>query len=384
MHSGRTGSLLAIGQVALRVGINILYLLPGIVGGTETYAAGLLHGLASLNLDDEFFIFANRDASALHIPKELNAQRIVCGVNAKNRMLRYAYEQLLLPRMAARYKLDVMHSLGYTGPLNIGCKSIVTIHDLNFVAFGHLLPVVRRAALGYFVKRTALGADHIITVSEFSRTEISRILKIPEAKITVTYEAPNHLHQSVPKKDLSFLWTSPYWVTFTSEAPNKNVPNLLRAIARVRKVHGLLQPLVLVGHPPKDRELQRLLRDGSCGKVFFTGYLDTASLGTVLGGAQMLVFPSIYEGFGLPIVEAMAAGVPVACSRAASLPEIAGDAARFFDPTDVESIAETIADLSQDECGLDDLRKRGVARVQGFSWAKMAKETMQVYRGVLS
>lgn len=370
----------------MRVGLNLLYLLPGVVGGTETYARGLLSGLAEENCQAEFTVFVNKESEGWTLPDRKNFFRVVCNVQAGNRFARYAYEQLLFPGLLKQFHLDVVHSLGYTGPLHTGCKSIITIHDLNYIAFGSRMPVVRRLGLKLFVCVGALTADHIIAVSEFSRGEIQQHLGIAAEKVTVVHEAPHPFrkraahdagHDLLNRLGVQY----PYWVAFSSTSPNKNILNLVNAFRRIRNVYGLRNQLVLIGHQHSEgsRAGASLHEEG----ILVTGYLDDSQLSSVLCRSQMLIFPSTYEGFGLPVLEAMECGVPVVCSGVASLPEVAGDAAVFFDPWNPEDMAEKIVSVATNEEWRESMRTLGRENLKRFSWAKTARETMRVYEQVV-
>ncbi|MFN0158896.1 MAG: glycosyltransferase family 4 protein [Bacteroidota bacterium] len=371
----------------MKIGLNLLYLIPGIVGGTETYARGVVQGLSGLDAPDEFFIFLNRDAADWTIPDKGNFHKVICDTGASNQGARYLYEQTTLPRLARQYHLDVLHSLGYTSPLRTPCKSIVTIHDLNFISFGSKMPLLRRLGLGSFVRLGAWATDHVIAVSEFSREEIQRYLRVPNGKVTVIHEAPHPSREPYEGENnnkplLRFQIAQPYWIAFSSISPNKNIPNLLRALSIVRRQYGLQSQLVLIGHRPPHGEIATVLDDNDKG-IVFTGYINDGDVLTILSGAQMMIFPSLYEGFGLPVVEAMALGVPVTCSTAASLPEIAGRAALFFDPNSPDDIAEKIAKLAGNTEEQELMRRRGFENIKRFSWSKAARETMQVYQKVI-
>lgn len=370
----------------MRVGINLLYLLPGIVGGTETYAAGLLLGLTTVDQRDEFVVYVNMEAAAWPLPETPNLTRVVCPVNATSRSQRYIFEQLRLPQLLRKHSIDLVHSLGYVSPVLAACPSVVTIHDLNYQAFGSYMPRVKRLALALMVRLSALQAQHIITVSEFSRREVCRTFGVPRAKVTVTHGAPKPPHRqptAPPDHEKAVLARlgirPPYVLAFSSLSPNKNIPRLLAAFNRARNRHGLPHQLVLVGHFERNSVPATALADSS---VVLTGYLDSATLEAVLSSAQMLVFPSYYEGFGLPVLEAMAAGVPVVSSSSASLPEVCGEAALFFNPQDVEDMAQKIALVASDPKLREALRQKGLRNVGRYSWEQTAEQTLAVYAQV--
>jgi glycosyltransferase involved in cell wall biosynthesis len=365
----------------MRVGINLLYLLPGTVGGTETYAAGLLQGLAQIVPQAEFVVFVNREAAHWPIPEVPNVSRVVCPVAAVSRSQRYFFEQLRLPGLLKNRQIDLVHSLGYVAPLFAPCPSIVTVPDLNYRAFGNQLPLPRRLILEFFVEQSVRRASYVLTLSEFSRSQIITRLRITPERVQAIYLAPRLREKSFAHGSASFSAQpveqgTPYIIAFSSHSPNKNIPRLLQAFAYAKMQYQLPHHLVLVGHPPD--QAFGVIGPG----IHFTGYLEDAALQEVLTGAQLLVFPSTYEGFGLPILEAMAQGIPVVCSDQASLPEVADEAALYFNPFSVEAMAQTIAQVALNPSLQSELRQKGFEHVRRFSWEKLARETLSVYERV--
>jgi glycosyltransferase involved in cell wall biosynthesis len=373
----------------MRIGINLLYLIPGVVGGTETYAAGLLKGLAEIDQTDEFVVYVNKESKDWPLPSGSNFVRVVCPLDARKRYRRYFFEQFHLPGLLRKQGIGIVHSLGYISPLIVHCPTIVTIHDLNFRVFGKELSLSRRLALEFFVRQSVLRADRIIAVTEFSRREIIREFNVGVDRIAVIHEAPRVSNSGLPSKGRlsgvasKFGITPPYILAFSSLSPNKNIPNLLQAFALARDKYRLPHRLVVVGHLPVGAG--PLINNSQLPEhIIFTGHLDDGSLNCVLADAELLVFPSYYEGFGLPVVEAMAAGVPVACSEKGSLPEVAGSSAVFFDPHSVPDIAEKIAKVAGDPNLQRALRKEGLENVKRFSWKKTATRTLEVYYEVVN
>jgi glycosyltransferase involved in cell wall biosynthesis len=367
-------------NLPLRVGLNLLYLIPGEVGGTETYAKGLLGGLARIDQDDEFVVFVNQEGANWELPALSNVLRVICPVWAINRARRYFFEQVHLPRLLKHYRIDVVHSLGYVAPLFSPCPSVVTIHDLNYRAFGDRMSAPRRMALAFFVEQSAQRASHVIAVSEYARGQILSALGISPAKVTATLSAPFSAGSAVVELDSVLAEhgiDKPYIIAFSSSSPNKNIPRLISAFSQARQAYSLPHRLVLVGHRPPNQ-----VSDG-LNSVVSTGYLDEPSKQTLLSGAEMLVFPSTYEGFGLPVLEAQQVGVPVLSSTAASLPEVAGEAAVFFDPLSVDAMAEAIGRVAQDPGLRIALREKGYQNVGRFSWEQTARQTYQIYRSVV-
>lgn len=362
----------------MRVGINLLYLLPGVVGGTETYAAGLLHGLAHAGGLHEYVVFVNEESARWPLPPAPNITRVICPVRAASRSRRYLFEQVRLPGLLKQHGVDVVHSLGYVGPLWTPCPALVTVPDLNYIALGKTLPPIRRLVLGLFSRAAARRARGVITISQFSKRAICRALKIAPGRVTVTPLGPPHGAASVSAAEVEAVKqrygiARPYLVAIGGGAVHKNIPRLLAAFVIMKHVGPDL--LVLVGHLQPDVNLTVAARQD----VVSTGYVPAEHLLALLSGAVAFVLPSWYEGFGLPVLEAQRVGVPVVCSTAGSLPEVAGDAAVYFDPYSIADMAAQMALVAQSTALRAELRRKGLVNVQRFSWEQTARETLGVY-----
>ncbi|MHB8770713.1 MAG: glycosyltransferase family 4 protein [Syntrophales bacterium] len=368
----------------MKIGINLLYLLPGVVGGTETYAAGLLQGLAEIDRQNEYVVFVNRESEHWPLPRGENFRRVVCPVRAAGRASRYLYEQVQLPRLLGRHRIDVVHSLGYVGPLVAPCPSVVTVHDLNYVTLRHTMSAARRIALRFFSMQSARRADRVITISAFSKGEICRVIHLDPGKVTAIHLGAMRTGVSPAAGEWGKLAgrygiPEPYVVAFGGRTLNKNIPRLIRAFALVRD--AVPHSLVLIGHLPADVDLAaeaEELRE----RVVVTGYVPEGDILPLLSHADLFVLPSLYEGFGLPALEAQQAGVAVACSTAGSLPEVAGAGAVYFDPESVDAMAAAIRRCLADAPLRSQLVRNGRENGARFSWDKTAEETVAVYREV--
>jgi len=361
----------------MRVGINLLFLLPGVVGGTETYAAGLLHGLAQTGGKHSYVVFMNDESAQWPTPPGPNFTRVACSLKATSRSRRYFFEQLSLPRILKKHEIDVVHSLGYVGPLWTPCPAVVTVPDLNYLFVGNSMSFVKRHLLRFFSTHAAKRAKAVITISNNSKSAICNRLKIHPEKVVVTLLGPRwkdiFVSQDVMSKVKAIYNISgSYLVAFGGGSVHKNIPRLIQAVAELKK--ELPRTLVLIGHLPSNVNLRELL-----GDIIATGYVPAEHILPLLSGAEVFVLPSLYEGFGLPVLEAQQVGVPVVCSTAGSLPEVAGEAAVFFDPYSVKDLADKIAQVARDPTLQAELRKKGQTNVQRYSWERTARETLAVY-----
>jgi len=279
--------------------------------------------------------------------------------------------------------LQVLHSLGYVTPMLLPCKALVSVLDLVYDYPGSF---ARRQLLKLFAGMSTRRADSILTISENSKAQIRERLHVPLQKITVTYLAPKirkvspNINWAGIKK--RFNLGDVYLLALSSFSPSKNIPRLLEAVEKELPENI---KLVLAGHvPSKGAPLFKMVESLDLGKrVVFTGYLPDEELVLLLRNATVFIFPSLYEGFGIPVLEAMAAGAPVACSHAASLPEVAGDAALLFDPLAIDEIALSICRLVKEPALRAELVRKGYQNVARFSWQTTAEQTLRVYETLI-
>lgn len=370
----------------MRVGLNLLYLIPGQNGGTQTYAESLINALAAIDAEDDFTVFVSAEGAALALPAQPNFHKVVCPVRAVRREVRYAYEQLVFPWRMRGCRLDVLHSLGYVGPLAASCPQVVSVHDLIYRGHQAGMTGRKQKALEFFVRQAVRRFSRIITISENSKREIVADNEINPEKITVTYlagrppAAPSTPAQRVPVLSRYGI-TAPYVLAFSSPNPVKNISRLLEAFAAA--CADLPHQIVLIGHPPAGTSFAaEAERVGLGGRVIAAGYVPGADIGPLLQGADLFAFPSLYEGFGLPVLDAQQEEVPVICSQAASLPEVAGDGALLFDPLSPEAIQEALRAGLLDEPLRARLRAQGRANAAKFTWERTARQTLDVYRQV--
>lgn len=370
----------------MRIALNLLYLIPNVVGGTETYALSLLRALDQIDSENEYYVFINNETSKLNLMSSSNFRYIICPFYAKYRPIRYAFEQLILPWLLKKYQIDLVHSLGYVGPIITPCPSIVTIHDVNFHALKEIMPLMKRFFLKLFVKQSARHSDHIITISNFSKNQIINYLNIKSNQITSIYIGPGKYIGKIKNIDWNYLAScyqikKPFIVSFCSSSPHKNINRLVSAFASLYS--ELPHNLVLIGDSSWMDGLKRQIANLGLGNhINFIGYVPDGHILPILASADLFVFPSWYEGFGLPILEAQKAGTPVVCSTVASLPEIAGNGAIFFDPYSVEEIANRIRLCLENNNLRKFLVKKGYENVARFSWEKATLKTLKVYKKI--
>ena len=367
------------------IALNLLYLIPGVVGGTETYARSLINALARQDADNEYAVFLSKEAADLDVTPGPNFRRIVCPVVAMQRAARYSWEQGVLPLQLLREKPALIHSLGYVSPLAARGPQVVSVHDVNYLGHTGRRTAIGRRAFRFFVERTVKRADRVITISEFSRGEIIRHMNVPEEKVTVIHLAGREVESGVvpPASETHRNIDRPYIMAFSSLSAHKNIGRLVAAFRKIAP--SVPHALVLVGHlPEKNAARSEIESTNGDDRIIFTGHLPDAEVESLMHNASLFAFPSLYEGFGMPVIDAQHAGVPVACSSAGALPEVAGEGAVVFDPLSVDDIASALQ-----RCLVDmDLRltlvASGYENAKRFSWDKTARETLDVYSAVAS
>jgi len=367
----------------VRIALNLLYLIPGVVGGTETYARSLIHGIASLDGENEYVVFLNKLAADIDITPGPNFRRVVCPFIPLRRIVRYGWEQGILPFQLGREKIDLVHSLGYVAPLAARSRQIVSVHDLNFLSHdGWGSPQTRRI-LRFFVERSVRRAEHVITMSEFSRSGLVNTLGVPPGKVSVTHEAAaRHLSNAdqAGASDYDPASGKPYILAFSALPRHKNIARLILAFEQIQ--HLVPHSLVVVGNLPGNSEYRRGLEKKASDRIHFTGYLPNAEIAAALRKASLFVFTSLYDGFGIPVLEAQQAGVPVTCSDVAAIPEVAGSGAHYFDPFSVDSIASAVRTCLLDPDLRATLVREGYENASRFSWEKAARETLAIYDAI--
>jgi glycosyltransferase involved in cell wall biosynthesis len=298
-------------------------------------------------------------------------------------------EQLHLPRLARRARVDLLHSLASTAPLRGRFVRVVTIHDLIYKLHPEAHQGVRTLGMRVLVRLAARRSRRVIAVSRSTGDDLVRHLRVPADKIDVVHQGLGVAPRARPLPEAEIrarhgLGDRPVALAVSAKRPHKNLARLLEAVALLPA--GRRPLLVLPGYPTwHEEELrEKASHLGLAQDVRFLGWVEGAELEGLYAAAACFVFPSLYEGFGLPVLEAMRRGVPVACSDRASLPEVAGDAALLFDPGSAEAIAAAVSRLLSDRDLADDLRERGRRRAARFSWEATARGVLASYERALA
>lgn len=365
-----------------RVALNALFLDPGVSGGSETYLHGLLPAFVEAFPSVRFeVVTTRRGAQALageDWAEAVPILRLPCDDDEPIR--RTAVEQLLLPSLARRRGWDVVHSLANRGPGRAGVPSVVTVLDVIF--FHHrTLGFVSTHGMRWAVRAAVAGADAVVAISESAADDIAATLGVERSDIAVIPLGPGRRSvEPAPAEGLRRrlgLDGARVVSCVAAKRPHKNQGLVVEALADLPDdVHA-----VLVGHDEGygDAVASAAAARSVERRVHLVDYLPDAELEALWSITDCACFPTRAEGFGLPVLEAMRRGVPVACSNIPVLREVAGDAARFFDPSDARAAASAIATCLSDP----DVAERGRARAATFTWERVAADTFAVYERVM-
>lgn len=354
--------------------------------GVARYLVNLLRELVLLDGEEEYVIYLSGEIAPLPISSPRLRTRVL------TRAPGLTWRHLRLP-LAMRHEGVGLHfSPSYFLPLLKVCPSVVVVHDLTFKVHPEWFAADRRFRFDDLFWREVRRAERIITVSEHSKGDIVRLLGVEPSRVEVIYEAPDTFFRPVRDEELLAGVRDRYGLRpgflFTAGAVHtrRNLERLVEAVSLAERELGRELQLLILGRPapfsPPVDIAGTAERCGLRGRVLRLGYVSEEELLLLYNACGLFVYPSLYEGFGLPVIEAMACGTPVACSDATSLPEVAGEAAAYFDPLSVRDMATAISSVLGDGALRERLREAGIRRAAIFSWRRAAEETLRVFREV--
>ena len=359
--------------------------------GTGFYIINLINGLLKLNDDNnQYYIFIDEDLAAQYFDFNRNKNFYILDKKFKNRIQRVLWQFFFLSFELRKKNIKVLHSPNYITPLiKLGFKIIVTVHDLTFFIFPEKFTIIKRLFFKFFVPWFIKKADKIIAVSNNTKKDILRYFKIREEKIAVTFESiPEYYRRDIlPGNEMleKYGISRKYFLFVGMIEPRKNILTILKAYKKIE--NDLEADLVIVGKKGwyfKEIEeyFESLKKEGLKNNIIFTGYVSEPELKYFYKNALIFIYPSIYEGFGLPPLQSMACGVPVITSNTSSLPEVVGDAAIKVDPSDIDGLAETIKKLYFDPSKRNEMVEKGILQAKKFSLEKFALKTLEAYKAL--
>lgn len=367
----------------MRIGLEASAL-HGWKSGVGYYTENLLSSVMQISPEHEYILFTNKDLRS-------NWQRLGREVVYDRRFfpVRSVWMQAVLPGTLRRVRPEVCHFTNYLAPIASDCPYVVTIHDMTLFITPRLHNFKKIVLDRTLIPHVARRADAIITVSNSARDDIVRYLGVPRDKVRVIMNAVSPAFGPVVEQERLAAVCSkyginvPYVLYVGTIEPRKNIIRLMRAFAHLKK-RGLPHKMVVVGQPgwhcaPIYAEVERL---GLQREVIFTGYVPSEDLPVLYSAAECMAFPSLYEGFGLPVIEAMACGTPVVTSNSSSLAEIAGRDALLVNPLSIGEIADALYRLHKEPELRRELSRRGISRAAEFTWQRAAHATLNVYEEV--
>lgn len=351
--------------------------------GVGRYTYNLIQNLVKVDQKNEYVVFSNAaEKIGKHIP--VGPRFKIKNVNLPMFSVR---NQLKFSSVLRKEEIDVFHAPYFDAPLAGGTPFIMTIHDLIHLIFPQYFNKKVRVYYQGVVKPAVRKSNKIIADSKSSKEDIVRILGVPESKVVVIYPGVEEKFRPLADSDSAHNLCQRYSLSkeiilfVGNMKPHKNLAGLMEAFARLRQDDGVDCQLVVIGE--KDRhfwQIQAKVQELKLQQeVVFTGLVAEDEMPLFYNAAEVLVLPSLYEGFGLPALEAMACGTPVVCSNTSSLPEVVGDAAILFNPKSIDEMTKAISRLLGDKSLKQKMVKEGLERAKLFSWKKTVQETVEVY-----
>jgi glycosyltransferase involved in cell wall biosynthesis len=376
----------------MKIGIDARFY-GGRHAGLGRYTKNLVDQLANFDGENSYIIYLHRSNADEFQTDNPNFARRIIDVS------HYSFqEQIALPRLLAQDGLDIAHFTHLNVPVRYRQPYVVTIHDLimhtfkNRAATTHTNLVYEAKHMAYrmVTRQAALRARHIIVPSQAVKDELMAFYKLPEQRITVTYEAaddvtvqgriPGHedprIHEVLERLGIK----RPFIMYVGNVYPHKNIELLARSMQELHEKYGLTLVMPSARNVFLERTEAMMKKHGVMEHVMLPGFVPDDELRVLYSQADAYVFPTLAEGFGLPPLEAMAAGAPVICSDIPVLREVCGDAALYFDPQDTRSLITQVGNVVTDKELRDELIAKGRAREKQFSWKKMAEQTLSVYK----
>lgn len=360
--------------------------------GISQYIINILREFAALEDKPDFEVIVYEDEKELFVPDPDSMSTICFGDSLRSPVTNIKWHQMSLPKLCRKQKYDVLFLPAGNRrlPMSLPCPSVGTVHDFSSIHVAGKYDPARmfyiKRVLPFLIRRLT----RVLTVSESSKKDIVEYAGVPGKFVTVTPLAadnqvyfPRSAAECIKRIGPKYNIRKPYVLYISRiEHPGKNHAGLVRAFSILKKTEDIPHQLVLAGSDwDRAEEVHRAAEESAyTDDIVFTGFAPNDDLPDLYCGAELFVFPSLYEGFGLPVLEAMTCGVPVACSNISSIPEVIGDTGILFDPYDDEAIADAMRRFLTDPGLLNDCRERGLERAKKYTWSATAALTLKVLR----
>ena len=375
----------------MRIGINASSL-KNAHSGIANYLLNLVLNLKKVDQRNEYVLFFG---SEKNVPGQIAGAGVECNISkmpTTNQALKILWAHFMLPLKLKRMKIDLFHEPASAAPLFNSCNTVVTVHDIAYERIPHCYRFRDRAYFRALSKKGLERANRIIAVSHSTKNDIVDRYSISPGKIRVIYEGIDEIYRRLHDKERcknirKFYKIDRDFILYVSGiTPRKNLVRLIKAFKILKDRKEIDSLLVFVGEKAwwSEEVFEEVKSSGMENDVIFCGYVPKEHLLCLYSEASVFVFPSLYEGFGLPVLEAMACGCPVVASNTSSLPEICGGAGLLFDPLDVEGLSDAIYRVITDSSLRQDLIEKGIERTRAFSWRRSAEETLAVYSEAVS
>lgn len=388
----------------MKIGIDCRTILnpeKGEGAGVGHYTYQLVRHLLKIDKKNTYFLFFDRLVQRKRLTKfrQKNVLIRFFPFDQYKKLIPADYMHFLVNAAVSREELDVFHSPNLVMPSIYKGPSVVTVHDLSFYKFPETIPLQESRSLKKIIPNILKEADKIIAVSKATAKDLEEIFNLPRKKIKVIYHGIDRRFfrkrglAEIKKIKKKYKISNNYLLFLGTFEPRKNIIRLIEAYERFRNglIHSSISQkkdffskyqLVLAGAEDKNSKKikEKIFKSRYRKDIILPGYIAADDLGRLFSGADLFIFSSLYEGFGLPIIEAMAKRVPVITSNVSSMPEVSQDAALLIDPYDVAQMAQAIYDVLTDKRLNKKLRDRGLKRAKNFKWEKCAKETLAIYK----
>jgi len=363
-------------------------------GGIGVYTRELISQLADIDKKNQYFVIVNKHGDRNFVPSADNFTILVSSITRKHYFIKDLWNLFFLPFLLKANNIDIYFNPRYVLPIFKGnIKMVVTIHDMIALMFPEIWPGISGFRIRNYIKYSSQRADIIITISSWAKKDIVRILKVPKDKVKVIYCGINKkLFKPIPDLSLQRLVKRKYGIrknfilTVGPLGARKNHDRLIDAYSILPKYIREDYQLIVTGE--KKGTYNNLLGKASktclVDDIIFTGFIPEKEMPVVINAASLFVFPSLYEGFGIPLLEAMACGAPILASNVSSIPEVVGGAALLFDPYDINEMASVIDRAITNKNLRQKLVQRGFERIKKYSWENTAKEILGVFRELYS